>query len=267
MTTFRMKVADHPIELRFPRDTMLDALSERYHDFVTTDDPETVFHIHFPPAFSGIINAGEPQATFAGERIIYRRNDLEAETDDGMRDVQLNMRDVVITMDAALRIFYSILLIRRGGLLLHAASTGLHGEGLLFIGKTESGKSELSSIAHGDHLTDELSPVRPTSDGFAVYGSPFWGLFAKGGVNVGLPVRAAFFLFRSDQTRIETASRAELLRVLLRCVLNFSKEPAVADRVVRTGISFVSSIPGAKLLSPPSPELWTHVERFVADHS
>lgn len=258
-----MKVADHAIELRFPSDTLIDALNDRYRDFITNDGPQTIFNVRFPDELKDAVNAGEAEATFAGERITYQRNDLVAGTDASMREVQLSMRDIVYTMDAALRIFYSILLIRSGGLLLHAASAGLNGAGLLFIGKTESGKSELSSIAEGDHLTDELSPVRPTSNGFAVYGSPFWGLFGKGGINIGLPVRAAFFLSRSEETKIELAGRAELMRILLRCVLNFSKEPGVADRVVQTGLSFLRSVPGAKLLTPPSPELWEHVKRFI----
>lgn len=266
MPVFRMKIADHPFELRVPNDKLMKDMRERYKDFIASDEPKTVFNIAFPPELSGMVDAGEPQSICAGSRIRYWRNDLKAETDDTFKVIQVEMRDLIYTMDALLRIFFSIFLIRSGGLLLHSAAVGLNDEGILFIGESESGKSELSAIAEGDHLTDELSPVLPVDEGFVVYGSPFWGLFEKGGINKGIPVKAAMFIFRNEETRIEPASKAFLLKTLLRCVLNFSKEPAIADRVVQNGIRFLQAAPAARLLTPPAPELWSVVRSFLAEN-
>jgi len=266
MPVFRMKIADHPLELRFPNDKLMIDMHERYKDFIVSEEPKTVFNIGFPPELSGMVDAGEPQSICGGARIRYWRNDLRAETDDTFQEIRVEMRDLIYTMDALLRIFFSIFLIRSGGLLLHSAAVGLDGRGILFIGQSESGKSELSAIAEGDHLTDELSPVVPADDSFSVYGSPFWGLFEKGGINKGIPAKAAMFLFRDEETSIEPASKAFLLKTLLRCVLNFSKEPAIADLVVQNCIRFLNVVPAARLLTPPSRELWPAVRVFLDNH-
>ena len=265
MTIFRMKIADHPIEVRLPSDSLIDDMRDRYKDFVVDEHPETVFTISYPDDLSQMVDAGEPEAIFGGEEISYWRNDLKAHADGDLREVSVEMRELIYTMDAVLRIFYSILLIRTGGLLLHSAAVGIGGSGVLFIGESESGKSELSGIAEGEHLTDELSPVKPDGDGFSVFGSPFWGLFEKGGINRGFPVNAAMFIFRNDETRIEPASRVFLLKTLLRCVLNFSREPVVANRVVQNCMRFLRTVPAAKLLTPPSPELWPAVRSFLGE--
>jgi len=262
-----MKIADHPIEIRLPSDSLMDDMRDRYKDFIVDEPPKSIFTITFPDDLSEMVDAGEPEAVFGGEDISYRRNDLRAHADGDLREVSVEMRELIYTMDAVLRVFYSILLIRSGGLLLHSAAVGIRGSGVLFIGESESGKSELSGIAEGEHLTDELSPVKPEGDGFAVFGSPFWGLFEKGGINRGFPVKAAMFIFRNDETVIEPASKVFLLKTLLRCVLNFSREPVVANRVVQNCMQLLQAVPAAKLLTPPSPELWPAVRSYLAEHT
>lgn len=263
MTTFRLKIADHPVEFRLPSDKLLESMQDRYGGFLTTEVPSTVFDVSFSERAAAPIDIGVIEAFFDEKDVRYCRNDLLVTMDEELREGKVIMRENLLTLDALLRIFYSILLIRTGGLLLHAASVGLDGAGALFIGKPESGKSELSQMVQGEHLTDELSPVRPSDHDFLVYGSPFWGLFATGGINAGLPAKAALFLFRDTQTRIEPAAGRILLRSLLRCVLNFSKESGVAERVVRNCVAFLEAVPSARLFTPPAPELWPLVRAFI----
>jgi len=265
MATFQMKIANHPIELRSLSDELMGHVSDRYGGFATDESPLTVFELQFPENMSKAGGLGGAEAFFGGDDVRYRRNDFTAVADGELREVRVRMRDFIYTIDAVLRMFYSIFLIRNGGLLLHSAAAGLDGRAVLFVGETESGKSELSEMGQGDHLTDELSPVAMGDSGFKVYGSPFWGLFEKGGISSGLPLGATFFLFRNEETKLESASKQVMLRTLLRCVLNFSKEPIVAERVVTTCSNLLNTVPATKLLTPPSPELWPLVRRFLSE--
>jgi len=264
VTTFRLRIAHHVVELCFPDDSLMPALQERYGGFSTSDDPDTRVTVRFPERLQPIVDAGIPWAVCAADAIRFGRNDLHAETDASFRQVDVEMRNLVYTVDALFRIFYSVFLIRNGGVLLHAAAVGVGGHGLVFAGPTESGKSELSHMEYGIHLTDELSPVRPQAEGFAVYGSPFWGLFEKGGHNVGLPLRALFLLARGD-TRLEPVGRIQAMQGIMRCVLNFSRERAVVDQVISTASRLVAAVPCAKLVSPPDETLWPLVAAFAAE--
>jgi hypothetical protein len=263
MTAFRLRIAGHVVEMVFPDDSLMASVKERYGGFSTADDPDTRITVRFPQRLQPVADAGIPWALSAADVIRFGRNDLQAETDASFRHVDVEMRSLVYTVDALLRIFYSVYLIRGGGTLLHAAAVGVDGQGLVFAGPTESGKSELSHMEHGIHLTDELSPVRPSGSGFTVYGSPFWGLFEKGGHNVGLPLRALFLLSRGD-TRIEPIGKAQALQGIMRCVVNFSREPAVVDTVISTLSRLVAVVPCARLVSPPDASLWRLVADFIS---
>ena len=266
VTAFRLRIAGHGIELLFPDDSLATSIQERYGGFTTSDTPDTRIEVRFPRHLQPVADAGVPWALCAADTIRFGRNDLHAETDASFHEVHVEMRSLVYTLDALLRIFCSIFLIRRGGVLLHAAAVGTDGRGVAFAGPTESGKSELSHMQYGTHLTDELSPVRPDTNGFTVYGSPFWGLFERGGHNVGLPLCALFLLARG-QTRIEPVGRIQAVQGTMRCVLNFSREPAVVDQVMSTVSRLITAVPCARLVSPPDMALWPLVADFASQRS
>ncbi len=267
MRRYRLKIADHPVELRLPTDGLSAEVEARYGGFMTDEDPRTVIEITFPDSLRDVVDAGPASAVCAGAEIRYWRNDLRAEVEPDFSRVVVAMRETVYALDAALRIFYSVLLIRSGGLLLHAASVGIDGQAFVFAGPTESGKSEVSRMGMGNHLTDELTPIRASGGGFVAYGSPFWGLFEKGGLNVGLPIGAVLCLVRGPRSEAVPLSPAHATRHLARCVLNFSREPRVADTVFSTLSRLVRSVPHARLESPPDERLWDEVRRFVAHRS
>ncbi|MBN1426053.1 hypothetical protein JXA88_16000 [Candidatus Fermentibacteria bacterium] len=265
MNSLTLRIADHGIRLIFPDDSLISSARDRYGGFLSNEEPDTVMAVSFPERLQPVVDAGVPWARCATDDIRFGRNDLVAETDSSFGHVAVQMRTLVYTLDALLRIFYSIVLIRRGGLLLHAAAVGIDGRGAVFAGPTESGKSELSHMEFGTHLTDELSPVRPQGHGFSVFGSPFWGLFEKGGYNRGLPLAGLFFLSRGP-TRLERLSRALALPRLLRCVLNFSREPEVVEAVMANSARVLARVPHASLVSPPDETLWPLVSGFLVFH-
>lgn len=262
MTALTLRIADHGIRLLFPDDRLIPSARERYAGFLSDLEPDTTMTISFPDRLQRVADAGVPRAACATDAIRFARNDLHGETDGSFRRVDVEMRCLLYTLDALLRIFYSVMLIRRGGMLLHAAAVGLNGCGLVFAGPTESGKSEVSHMEHGIHLTDELSPIRPARDGFDVFGSPFWGLFEKGGCNVGLPLGALFLLRRGD-TSLDPVTRAQALQGIMRCVLNFSREPAVVDAVITSVSRLLDAVPVMRLVTPPDETLWPLVGSFA----
>lgn len=117
----------------------------------------------------------------------------------------------------------------------------------------------------GIHLTDELSPVKPLGDGFTVFGSPFWGLFEKGGHNKGLPLAGVFLLSRGP-TGLQRMQRTSALSRLLRCVVNFSREPEIVDSVMTNCARLLAAIPHAGLTSPPDETLWPMVSGFLSSN-
>ncbi len=98
------------------------------------------------------------------------------------RQAQLQHRGTIscAQLEYFLRIACALLAHHAGGLLVHAAGLQVSGAVYLFIGQSGSGKSTVVALSEGAvALGDDLILLRPTSDGWQAYGTPFWNLDAR----------------------------------------------------------------------------------------
>ena len=58
-------------------------------------------------------------------------------------------------------------------------------------------------------LTDEMSYLRPSGDGYSAFGTPFAGELARAGENCSAPVSALFFLEQGPENRVEELPSAK----------------------------------------------------------
>ena len=93
------------------------------------------------------------------------------------------------------QIFIAALLPDRRAFYLHAAGFVFHGEGLLFVGHSEAGKSTMCKLLrnHGDILCDDRIIVRRWADGFKIHGT--WSHGELPDVSPAeAPLKAVFFI-------------------------------------------------------------------------
>src|SRR5262249_54662585 len=94
--------------------------------------------------------------------------------------------------------------------------------GVVFPGVSGVGKTTLArkALDPDDVLSDEMIALAPGDDGWRIYGTPFWGDFARGGVSMrGYPLRSLAFLAQAqaDGVPIPRAPSREATRRLLSC--------------------------------------------------
>jgi hypothetical protein len=175
------------------------------------------------------------------------------------------------SLDAVMRILHSLILAERGGFLLHAASAICDGRAYLFSGVSGAGKTTMTRLAPPDVtlLTDEISYLRPTSDGYNAFGTPFAGELAKAGENCTAPVAALFFLEQGPENLIEEISSAEAVRRLMRNILFFAEDPDLVEKLLATACDFVSRVPIRRLTFYPDAKVWEDVRSFqgVPEHA
>jgi len=117
------------------------------------------------------------------------------------------------------QIFLARALPRLGGAFLHAAGVDLGGQGLLFVGPSEAGKSTmvkmLLSRGRARILCDDRTIVRRGAGGFEVHGS--WSHGEVPDVSPEkAPLRAVLFLRQAKENRLDLiADPAAILRDLL----------------------------------------------------
>jgi hypothetical protein len=161
-------------------------------------------------------------------------------------------------IDSVLRIIHSLILAKRGGFLLHAASAIRGGHAFLFAGVSGAGKTTISRLAPSDAtlLTDEISYVIRGEQHYCACGTPFAGELARVGDNVSARIKSVFLLEKGPGNRIKAVSEGEAVRSLLRHVLFFADDPALVNEVFRSVCEFVNQVPVRRLIFVPDERVW-----------
>jgi hypothetical protein len=157
-----------------------------------------------------------------------------------------------------LRILHTLILAQEGGFLLHAASAIRNGRAFLFAGVSGAGKTTLSRLAPPDVtlLTDEISYVRCSGDVYRACGTPFAGELARVGENCSAPLAGLFLLAKGAENSVESVSRAEATRSLLRNILFFAEDQELVKRVFASACTFVDRVPVRRLTFFPDHRVW-----------
>jgi hypothetical protein len=257
-----VEIGGIPIALSTTDPGFLELLRTRYDGFISTSRPE--FEIEFDLTGGGPRSDADVRVSREGEQWVLQRGDFSARWDirTGRGTVRQNSNPY--SLDSVLRILHSLILAERGGFLLHAASAICEGQAYLFSGVSGAGKTTMTRLAPPDVtlLTDEISYLRPSSHGFAAFGTPFSGELARSGENCSAPVGALFFLEQGPENCIEELPAADAVRRLMRNILFFAEDHSLVEKLLSTACDFVARVPIRRLTFYPDTRVWDEVRSF-----
>jgi hypothetical protein len=234
-------------------------LAERYAGFVASTSPhDFVLAIDlFEPANAAGSNE-DLRLTLHGQEWLMQRGDFRACWNAATGRGFVRQPPSPYAIDSVLRIIHSLILAKRGGFLVHAASAIRCGHAFLFAGVSGAGKTTISRLAPPDTrlLTDEISYVVQHDGEYCACGTPFAGELARVGENVSAPIKAVFLLEKGLQNRMEDVSEAEAVRLLLRNILFFADDAELVNQVFHSACQFVNKVPVRRLIFAPDERVW-----------
>ena len=266
-----VEIGDIPILLSTTDKIFYDLLLKRYEDFLS--DTPTEFALEFEIIAPRPASDDDVRVRREGEQWLLERGDFFARWDPRTGKGLVRQNANPYSLDSVLRILHSLILARRGGFLLHAASAICDRRAFLFSGVSGAGKTTMTRIATPDVtlLTDEISYIRPDkgsmasragSGSYRAFGTPFAGELAKAGENTSAPIGALFFLEKGPENRIDDISSAEAVRRLMRNILFFAEDPRLVEELLATACAFVASLPIRRLTFYPDSRVWDDIRRF-----
>lgn len=211
----------------------------------------------------------------AGRRIAARRWDFDVRlagraARDGRvvyrGDGQCEMSPFAV--DTVLRVIFATLLPRAGGMLIHACGLRHEAVGVIFPGQSGAGKTTLARKAPDadDVLSDEMVAVRRLDDGWRVFGTPFWGDFARGGISMrSWPLRTVAFLTQTREVGMTPITSSDATLRLLGCFLSFATDRASIERCLAVAVELcaeVRSVQAGLTRAAPTPAVF----RKLAPH-
>ncbi|MGA7683602.1 MAG: hypothetical protein WCC32_02435 [Terriglobales bacterium] len=267
-----VEIGGIPISLSTSDEVFFELLRRRYEDFLSTTPAE--FALDFEIIEPRPASDDDVRVRREGEEWLLERGDFSARWDPRTGTGRVRQNANPYSLDSVLRILHSLILARRGGFLLHAASAICDGRAFLFSGVSGAGKTTMTRIATANVtlLTDEISYVRPGAVGdaqpgaaYRAFGTPFAGELAKAGENTSAPIAALFFLEKGPENRIDEMSSAEAVRRLMRNILFFAEDPNLVEELLSTACAFVASLPIRRLTFYPDSQVWEQVRRFEGE--
>ena len=126
------------------------------------------------------------------------------------------------------QILLARILADRQGCFLHACGVSFEGNGLLFVGHSEAGKSTVGKMysGRGVLLCDDRMALRRWPDGYRIYGTWHPGELREVSPQ-SAPLAGIFFLEKADEIRIaRIGEKTEIIRRLATCLI---KPLATAD--------------------------------------
>lgn len=236
----------------------LRVLEDRYAGFIqATAVPDYDFVVDLTPP-DDTSPDDDIRVFRKGGRWQLERGDFRAEWDPGSRRGHIRQSANPYAIDSVLRIVHTLVLARKGGFLVHAASAVKNGRAFLFAGASGAGKTTISRLAPPDArlLTDEISYVRKEAGGYIAYGTPFAGELAKSGDNLKAPLAAIYLLAQGPENRIEEVAPSEAARGLLANILFFAEDAELVQAVFRSALDLVERVPVRRLTFVPDARVW-----------
>jgi hypothetical protein len=254
-----IEIGGIPIALRTHDPSFRRLIENRYVGFVGTS-PSSHFEFDidlYEPSESAPADDDLEVKIEEGEWLL-KRSDFRARWNPNAGHGQIRQLRNPYAVDSLLRIVHTLILARRGGFLVHAASAIRGGKAFLFSGVSGAGKTTISRLAPPDAtlLTDEISYVRREGNRYMACGTPFAGELARVGENCSAPISALFLLEKGLQNRIEPIGPTEAIQRLLRNILFFADDPALVELVFQSACEFASLVPIHRLMFAPNQRVW-----------
>ncbi len=193
--------------------------------------------------------------------ISIKRYDFEGKYDISNGVLDISMFENVYSLDAVLRILYSYYLAMNGGFMIHSAGIVIDDEAYVFCGQTLHGKSHIiKTTGEGLLLSDEITIIRKIKGDFHVFGTPFWGEFAVGGVNSGFHLEQLYFLHTGEENSIQDISSIEAVQKLLSTILLFINDKKINDIIFDTITEIVNSVNCYKVIYNQKDDIWREIK-------
>ena len=262
------RIASLGIEFACDDPGLADDLGRHYGTFLDEAAPaDLAIAVHAVPGLRSELPSeelrGKPwlDVTGSGSRLRIRRLDFDGEVDLERGTASLRCRPRPLSVDGFLRVCFSLMLIRRGGLLLHAATVVSGGRAHAFTGPSGAGKTTVCRLS-GERtvLTDETTIVRPNGRGFLADGNPFPGELDRHGPNAAFPLASVNLLVQDTATSATPLPRDEAVRTLLANTFLHARDSELGALAFAAACAVAERVPVRRLRFARDPSLWEAVE-------
>lgn len=158
------------------------------------------------------------------------------------------------------RTLFSMAIVKKGGLLLHASAVADGNFSYVFCGPSESGKTTIARLLQEkDVLTDETTAIINKDNRYYAYATPFFGELGKITKNTGAPIKAVFFIHKGNGFSHRRKSRFEATQDFLYNTILRGRDVELTEKILGNVSKLTESVPCYDLYFKPQAQLWDYI--------
>lgn len=255
---FSLSIARLGIILHCENPSLVDSLRHRYREFPLHHQPHFTIEI--------VLTGQERTSTLMDTGIKLEREGIfftasgylgHIFLESGVGQLTLSSKYPVEDIDYFIRVVYSLLAFRAGGVMLHAAGIIRDGLAHLFIGPSGAGKTTIARLSSQfTILNDDLVILLPEEDGWRVYGTPFWNLTQVKPSAKSAPLAGLYRLEQASYVHLEPLSSSKAVAELVANTPVLSQDPTRNTILLERLNRITQSTPVKVLYFQPDASFW-----------
>ena len=163
-----------------------------------------------------------------------------------------------------MRFLCSIMLMKKRGFLLHASAVLDGRSSYIFFGPSESGKTTIARLSRGKTiLTDETAAIARHNRSYKAYATPFFGDYGNVEKNANGPLKAVFFIKKSDRFEHKYLKPGEAVKQLFCNAIRVADDPGISKEMFLSFEDITKKVPFYELHFKKTPEIWRYIHGSV----
>lgn len=172
--------------------------------------------------------------------------------EDGISVGSFKVRKDTVAITKLFKLIFSVLLPRKGAIVVHASCVAYNGRAILFPGLHDSGKTTIARLLEEElgllTVSEDSSVLRPKeSAGPMVESFPFTLHGDPAGVREQFPLFSILFLNGWGKNSLNMISKKEAISKLLRNTIRFSFEHQSMQSLLDVASAVIEKVPSHKL--------------------
>ncbi|MDD5084855.1 MAG: signal peptidase I [Candidatus Omnitrophica bacterium] len=255
--TLSLELGGIPLSLEADGASFISKLKNAFGNFETDKEPE--LRLIFKKRYSAIQKLIRRNIF----KLTWKDEDFSLELPYCHTETDFEKKSIFVTAYSKhgwgdfLRFIVSILIVERGGFLLHASGVVDGNRAYVFAGPSESGKTTIARLANDRKiLSDETVAVVRNNGSFLASSTPFYGEFGRITENTGFELKELYFLRKARAFEKKPLSPAEAFKNLFPNMMSRINDPKIAGRALENAAQFAEKVKCYELRFLPTPDIW-----------
>ena len=260
LSKVKFKIADITFQFSSSYPKPILWIKDRYKTYIAEDTPDLDILLEFKKGYrkEGNLN-GPAEVISENGKFFFKTEFFNARGNYSNGKVKVLSRYDVGVADLT-RTLFSIIIVKRGGLLLHASAIADKTRSYVFCGPSESGKTTIARLLYKkDVLTDETTAIVNNHDRYYAYSTPFFGELGKVSKNIGAPIKAIFFIHKAKDFSHKRIDKAEAARYFLYNAILRGRNLDLTENILNNVAKLVDSVDCYDLYFKQDEDLWRYV--------